>query len=206
MRSNQTIVISIISGLFGCWVKYMAYFFLTATVLLTFSGLIFTYVTVFGPTMPILRYFSFLIPIDAFGNSYLEESDIMRVYSFLAFGLMILSLIGRGILWLIKHLNRQMLPSMIEDEKNEQEISFWRNFVNLIGGRRLVINIILITLIFLISFIVMPKAQLTEGTNIVAMYVVFAVFYVIAILSDVVYIVIDSISDRILWWAASQIR
>ena len=206
MRSNQTIVISIISVLFGFWVKYIAYFFLTATVLLSFSGLIFIYVTVFGPTMPILRYFSFLIPIDAIGNSHLEESDIMRVYSFLAFGFMILSYIGRGIMWVIKRLKRQKLHSMVEDEKNEREISLWRNFVDLIGGRRLVITTILITFIFLISFIVMPKAQLTEGTNIEAMYVLFAVFYVIAILSDVIYIVIDSISDRILWWATSHIQ
>ncbi len=202
MNSNQNVALPVFAGLFGCGLKFLAYNFLTTTMVLTSVGILMIYVTVFGPEMPFPQYFPFLANISVHWEGY---GLLPQFYVSFTLWLLLLSSIGKGLLWLFKRMVRQVFLSEIETEPDVQEISQWQHFVNVIGGYRLLINTLVITIIFLLSFLVLPNAQLAEGTSITTMYGVFAGLYVGATISAAIYVVIDSFSERLLSWAVSQI-
>ncbi|HEY5118391.1 MAG TPA: hypothetical protein VII90_02965, partial [Anaerolineales bacterium] len=69
------------------------------------------------------------------------------------------------------------------------------------GTRRFIIGCAAITLFFLAAFIAIPYAQLAVGTRPIAMFALFGFFYLLALVSNGVYILMDVVSDGLLDWA-----
>jgi hypothetical protein len=69
------------------------------------------------------------------------------------------------------------------------------------GTRRFIIGCAAITLFFLAAFIAIPHAKLAEGTSPIAMFALFGLFYLLALVSNGVYTLLDVVSDGLLDWA-----
>lgn len=164
-----------LSTIFAYVLKYLAYGFLTYSVLSTFTATMIIYTTIWGSDIPFLQHLSFIIPIDIEGNASLDADDIMRAFSFL-------TLIFLVIIEVSKAIKGKVVPSSKEPD---QEI---RN--PLLRG--MMPTFIIITLIFVITALVLPFSDLAEGTSLFAMYGVVTLFYVMAVVSGVIYTVINN--------------
>jgi hypothetical protein len=198
MQNQQRLTALVIAGV-GYAIKFIAYNFLTPAVLLSFAALMFTYITLVGPEVPFLRYVSFLLPIDARGNASIDENDIMKAFGLLTLAFFLLSVIGG---WLVRILKRILRPD--EAGTDESGASANQNPVAR-AKRRLLVGSLAIVIIFGIVFVAIPFARMAEGSSFMAMYPLFAVFGVIAIVSNAIYIVIDILSDVVLGWAWSRV-
>jgi hypothetical protein len=72
--------------------NYIKYFFLTGLIMFSFATLLFVLINInpdyqFG----FFRYFSFIVPFDGKGNLYMETPEIMKIFSVMAFILMIIT-------------------------------------------------------------------------------------------------------------------
>ena len=175
----------------GYLIKYVAYYFLFGMVLLTCAILIAAYVNIFGPKMPFLEYFSFLLPKDQRSSGSWNERDLMRLYNFLTTIFFLLSMIVKLIILLAK---KSLLPNydnerVVENATKTTLSQFmWRFFIN---G-------LIITSINIISLFVFPFNSLSEGSNPMVVYIVFGVFYLFAMIANVAYVLLDTFSNRIL--------
>ena len=175
----------------GYLVKYVAYYFLFGMVLLTCAILIAAYVNIFGPKMPFLEYFSFLLPKDQRSSGSWNERDLMRLYNFLTTIFFLLSMIVKLIILLAKKSLRPNYDNerVVENAtKNTLSQFMWRFFIN---G-------LIITSINIISLFVFPFNSLSEGSNPMVVYIVFGVFYLFAMIANVAYVLLDTFSNRIL--------
>jgi hypothetical protein len=197
--SNQQRLVALLVAACGYIIKFIACNFLTPVVLLSFAALMFTYITLVGPEVPFLRYFSSLLPIDGRGNASINEDDIMKAFGLLTMAFFLLSMIGG---WLVRVLRRIFQPA--ETGLDEKNASASQSPVSSIR-RRLIPGSIVIVIIFLIVFISIPFARMAEGTSFLAMYPLFAVFGVIALVSNAIYIGVDSLSDVVLGWAWTRV-
>ncbi len=201
MSIKGNIFLAFLINLSAYGVKYLAYNFLSATVLLTFGALMTTYLTLFGPEMPWLQYLSVIIPIDGNGNALLDESHILRVFTPVALGLLAASIVGRGLKRVLKRLFRSKAdvePGEVDTRPTWGPVSS--------AKKHLLINGLMINVIYLVLIIVLPFAKLSEGSNLVSMYTIFIIFYLIAMVSMAIYVVIDTLSEWILRWGASNIN
>ena len=175
----------------GYLVKYVAYYFLFGMVVLTCAILIAAYVNIFGPKMPFLEYFSFLLPKDQRSLGNWNERDLMRLYNFLTTIFFLLSMIGKLIILLAKKSLRPNYDNerVVENATKTTLSQFmWRFFIN---G-------LIITSINIISLFVFPFNSLSEGSNPMVVYIVFGVFYLFAMIANVAYVLLDTFSNRIL--------
>ena len=189
-----------LAGFFGFLLKYSAYNFLTGVVLLCFTALAFAYITFIGPRVSFLKYLAFLLPVDSQGTATLGASDILRVFSILSLIFMILAITGTT---LMSGLRKVISPAHPADGADNSGPANTRSIRQLIraGTRRFIIGCAAITLFFLAAFIAIPYARLAEGTSPVAMFALFGFFYLLALVSSGVYILIDVVSDGLLDWA-----
>ena len=67
------------------------------------------------------------------------------------------------------------------------------------------INGLIITSINLISLFVFPFNSLSEGSNPMVVYIIFGVFYLFAMIANVAYVLLDTLSNRILAKATTLI-
>ncbi len=188
MLSKQRLT-ALIAAAFGYLIKFMAYGFLTPVVLMTFAALVFVYITLVGPELPFLKYVSFLLPVDRRGNASINGDDIMNAFGIITMTLFLLSVIGG---WLWRTLKRIVRP---ESEEGNSAVN--QNPLSSIK-RRLIGTSIVITLIYLILFAVIPLARMAEGESSLGLYPVFIVFYIVIMVSNVIHIGIDTLSDVIL--------
>ena len=175
----------------GYLIKYVAYYFLFGMVLLTCAILIAAYVNTFGPKMPFLEYFSFLLPKDQRSSGSWNERDLMRLYNFLTTIFFLLSMIVKLIILLAKKSLRPNYDNerVVENATKTTLSQFmWRFFIN---G-------LIITSINIISLFVFPFNSLSEGSNPMVVYIVFGVFYLFAMIANVAYVLLDTFSNRIL--------
>ena len=175
----------------GYLIKYVAYYFLFGMVLLTCAILIAAYVNIFGPKMPFLEYFSFLLPKDQRSSGSWNERDLMRLYNFLTTIFFLLSMIVKLIILLAKKSLRPNYDNerVVENATKTTLSQFmWRFFIN---G-------LIITSINIISLFVFPFNSLSEGSNPMVVYIVFGVFYLFAMIANVAYVLLDTFSNRIL--------
>lgn len=193
--SNQQRLVALLVAACGYIIKFIACNFLTPVVLLSFAALMFTYITLVGPEVPFLRYFSSLLPIDGRGNASINEDDIMKAFGLLTMSFFLLSVIGG---WLVRVLKPIFQPA--EAGTDEKNTSASQSPVSSVR-RRLIPGSLVIVIIFLIVFISIPFARMAEETSFLAMYPLFAVFGVIALVSNAIYIGVDSLSDIVLGWA-----
>jgi hypothetical protein len=207
LSPRQTIVVSAVAAAVGLVTKYVACLFLTLPVLSALTGLVFSYESIFGPEMPWLRHFAFVIPFDSSGHAHLDEHDIMRIFARLAFAFMILSLLVRG-LWRLSRLllgHTSSRPTNDVDPNDERTSGLLQKPEIRRAVRRLAAIVIGLTSIYLITFAVIPNADWAEDTSVAAGYAVFAFFYVLAVVSAAIYVAIDSASNLILGWAVSRL-
>ena len=189
-----------LAGFFGFLLKYSAYNFLTGVVLLCFTALAFAYITFIGPRVSFLKYLAFLLPVDSQGTATLGASDILRVFSLLSLIFMILSITGKP---LMRGLRRIISPAPPADGVDHSAPANTRSIRQWIraGTRRFIIGCAAITLFFLAAFIAVPHAKLAEGTSPSAMFSLFGLFYLLALVSNGIYLLIDVVSDGLLDWA-----
>ncbi len=189
-----------LGGLLGLVLKYFAYNFLTAAVLLVFSALAFAYINFFGPRVAFASYLAFLFPMDSRGTTTVSASDILRAYSFLSLSFMLLSMTGRAVR---RGLRRGGLPApQAEGGENSGPagIQFPRVSFHA-GARQILFGCFAITLCFLPAFFAIPFARMAEGSNRTALVAVFGFFYLLAIVATGVYTGIEVVADLILDWA-----
>jgi len=189
-----------LAGLFGFLLKYSAYNFLTGVVLLCFTALAFAYITFIGPRVSFLKYLSFLIPVDSQGTATIGASDILRVFSLLSLIFMILAITGKTFMGGLRKL---ISPAPRADGVKNSSPADTQSIRQSIraGTRRFIIGCVAITLFFLAAFIAIPFAKLAEDTSSIAMFALFGFFYLLALVSNGVYILIDVVSDGLLDWA-----
>lgn len=197
---NQQRLVALIIAVLGYVMKFIACSVLTAAVLMTFAALLTTYIITVGPEMPFLQYLSFILPIDPRGNASINEDDIMRVYGVFAMVLFVLSVAGGWLVRVLKQTVERIFRPDIEVEANADNVPSSGNLFSSVK-RRLLVSSIVITTIYLVLFSAIPSAHMAEGTSAVTMYTVFIAFYVIAMVSNAIYIGIDSLSALVLGWA-----
>ncbi len=196
MLSQQRIK-GIVVVICGYIVKFMAYGFMTPVVLMTFAALVFVYITLVGPELPFLQYLSFILPIDKRGNASLNGDDIMNAFGLLTMAFFVISVAGGWLLRLLKRVAQRIFQPGSEVEEGNTYSN--QNPLSIIK-RRLIVSIIVITVIYLVLFAVIPFARMAEGTSYLAMYPLFVVFYIVIMISNVIHIGIDTLSDMVLGW------
>ncbi len=203
MLSQQRLT-GILTAVFGYVIKFMAYGFLTPVVLMTFAALLFVYITLVGPELPFLRYVSFLLPIDGRGNATINGNDIMNAFGLITMLFFVLSVIGGWLLRVLKRVARRVVQPGSGVGIEEGSIFSNQNPLTSLK-RRLIAGSIVITVIYLVLFAVIPFARMAEGTSSGTMYVVFVIFYIAAMISNAVYVGIDSLSGLVLGWAWARV-
>jgi hypothetical protein len=192
-----------LAGLFGFLMKYSAYNFLTGVALLCFAALAFAYITFIGPQVPFIRYLGFLIPMNSEGTTTLGASDILRVFSFLSLIFMILSIMGNA---LLRGLRKVVQPAArVADGGGSRPAnpSSIRSSLRA-AVRRIIIGFVAVSLFFAAAFAAVPYARMAEGASRLAMAALFGFFYLLAIVSNGVYLLTDVVSDFILSWARAK--
>jgi hypothetical protein len=192
------------AGVFGYGLKFAGYNFLTFVVLLCFGIMVFAYLTLVGPQVPSLKILSPLLPIDASGNTSLDASDILRVYSILSLVFMFLGIAAKGVLAGLRRIIQRLRgggsaePSSATNSRSLRQTlraDLWR----------IILSSGLITLIFLAACAGIPSAKMAEGASRLGLLGVLGVFYGIALVMNFFYVLIDEFSDLILDWARSNL-
>lgn len=193
LTSDRPISRTLITWGLGYLMKLFAYYFLSGMVLLTLTAFIAAYIIIIGPEMPFLKYFSFILPTDENGTVSMGTSDFMRLYNFMTLALFLLSTIGRRVMLSVKRLLQSNSDDdrLVEDEPPIRD-TFWQI------KRRFFVNSLIITGIYMVSFFAFPFANLAEGTSLLLPYVILATFYIFAMMSNVLYVLLDSASNNIL--------
>jgi hypothetical protein len=187
-------------------VKYISYGFLTPVILLSFSSLVFGYIAFFGPELPFLRYFASVLPINSDGTTHLNTDDIMLGYGSLTTALFLLSIIGSGLMSIVRRFKERPSPSDPDEGTDGDEAPSAQAALLKPIKRRLIISSIVIALIFAVSLIAIPFAPLARGESKVTWYVILIIFCIIALISNAIYTVIDSLSDKMFGWTASNLK
>jgi len=187
---------------FGYAIKFAGYGFLTPVVLMIFAALMFVYITLAGPEVPFFTYLSFILPVDSQGNLRVNENDIINAFGLLTVAFFVLSAAGGGCVYLLKRIAKQIFQagSNLDEENKPANLNS-----PLTIRRRLIVSSIVITVIYLVLFAVIPFAKMAEGTSFMSMYPVFIVFYIVIMLSNAIFIGIDSLSNLVLAWGWSQV-
>lgn len=201
--SNQQRFAGITAVVFGYIVKFMAYSVLTTAVLMTFAALVAAYIIMLGPEVPFLQYLAFMLPVDARGNATIDEDDIMQVYGMISIVLFVLSIAGGWLMSVLKRIIRQMFQPD-EGESEPESILPNQNLLSS-GKRKLIVASILITAIYSVLFIAIPFARMAQGTSHMSMYLVCVFFYIVALISNAIYTVVDSLSELALGWGWAKV-
>jgi len=197
MLQNQSRVTAIMLIVSGYVLKFISYSFLTAVVLIGFTGLVFIYINVVGTDMSVLKYFGFLLPLDANGSGSITEKDIMRVYGVLSMGLF-----GVSVLWELA--KRWIKRSRAGSEPANADIHVEGEGVQALRRRlpnilkRILISSALITLIYVAVFVVIPSAPMATGENPLMLYPIMIVFLIIALIANVIFIGIDTAANKLI--------
>jgi len=202
--SNKSTLIRYIAGIISYVIDYMACGFLTPVVLLTLASIVFSYTAVTDPGLPFMRHFNSMMPINSGESIRLNGDDIMRGYFTVTTVLFLLSVIGAQLRRFLRRLNKRTSSLDPEEGSDGNEALANRSsFSQPINKRRLIITSIVITAIFAVSIIMIPFAHLAEGEHKVTWYVIFTILWVIVLISNGIYVVIRSMSDKLYEWATS---
>ena len=197
MLQNQSRVTAIMLIGLGYVLKFISYSFLTAVVLIGFTGLVFIYINVVGTDMSVLKYFGFLLPLDANGSGSITEKDIMRVYGVLSMGLFGVSVLCDWLKRWIKRSRAGSEPANMEvNVEGEGVQAPRRRLPNIL--KRILISSVLITLIYVAVFVVIPSAPMATGENPLLLYPIMIVFLIIALIANVIFIGIDTAANKLI--------
>jgi len=197
MLQNQSRVTAIMLIGLGYVLKFISYSFLTAVVLIGFTGLVFIYINVVGTDMSVLKYFGFLLPLDANGSGSITEKDIMRVYGVLSMGLFGVSVLWDWLKRWIKRSRAGSEPANVEvNVEGEGVQAPRRRLPNVL--KRILISSVLITLIYVAVFVVIPSAPMATGENPLLLYPIMIIFLIIALIANVIFIGIDTAANKLI--------
>ena len=197
MLQNQSRVTAIMLIGLGYVLKFISYSFLTAVVLIGFTGLVFIYINVVGTDMSVLKYFGFLLPLDANGSGSITEKDIMRVYGVLSMGLFGVSVLWDWLKRWIKRSRAGSEPANVEvNVEGEGVQAPRRRLPNIL--KRILISSVLITLIYVAVFVVIPSAPMATGENPLLLYPIMIIFLIIALIANVIFIGIDTAANKLI--------
>jgi hypothetical protein len=205
MKTQETSMLPIFAKIAAYIIGGSGYFFLTATIVLTFGVLVFDYITILGPEMPFLKNFSFLVPSGSTENINLNEGDIMWAYSLLSMIFFLLSLAGKGLVRVLRRFFHRAEESGNVEDKNEGIGQLVKRALKTFL-RNLIISSVVILLVFITAFIALPFARLADGTQLGWFYLIFGFFLCFALFSNVIFLAIDSTSGLLQEWANSQSR
>ena len=186
----------VIAGGVGIWAKTLTYNILGVTLLASLSGLLFGGINIFGSeaVFQVLESFS---AIFLQGKTEINEDDLISVYPFLLVGIVLLSLVLDLFLWIFKKL----IEKIFHLEREETVEKMMDIFI-----RRLKRNSVLIAIIYVIAIATIPFTQYTEGTNAILMALALVGFCIIAMISNTIYVAIDTVSNRILWHTGAALH
>ena len=197
MLQNQSRVTAIMLIGLGYVLKFISYSFLTAVVLIGFTGLVFIYINVVGTDMSVLKYFGFLLPLDANGSGSITEKDIMRVYGVLSMGLFGVSVLWDWLKRWIKRSRAGSEPANVEVNVDGEGVQApRRRLPNML--KRILISSVLITLIYVAVFVVIPSAPMATGENPLLLYPIMIIFLIIALIANVIFIGIDTAANKLI--------
>ncbi|HOD04845.1 MAG TPA: hypothetical protein PKH92_07340 [Anaerolineaceae bacterium] len=197
MLQNQSRVTAIMLIGLGYVLKFISYSFLTAVVLIGFTGLVFIYINVVGTDMSVLKYFGFLLPLDANGSGSITEKDIMRVYGVLSMGLFGVSVLWDWLKRWIKRSRAGSEPANVEVNVDGEGVQApRRRLPNIL--KRILISSVLITLIYVAVFVVIPSAPMATGENPLLLYPIMIIFLIIALIANVIFIGIDTAANKLI--------
>lgn len=192
--SNQASLAYFIRVALAYLIRWVAYNIFTATILTVFSALVFIYITVIGPEVPFLQHIAFLIPNNSRQGVTLDENDILRLYSTLATILFVLSIIGRKLREALERRRKHSTP-IEQEEASDGDVVHPLRSVFQYTKRRFITSSLVITFVYLVAFIVIPSARMAAGENAMTLYPIFVIFYIIAMISNTLYIGIDSLAN-----------
>ena len=185
----------IIAGGVGIFAKTLTYNILGFTLLASLIGLFFGGINIFGEAaFQVLESFS---AIFLQGKTEINEDDLISVYPFLLVGIVLLSLVLDLFLWIFKKL----IEKIFHLEREETVEKMMDIFI-----RRLKRNSVLIAIIYVIAIATIPFAQYTDGTNAILMALALVGFCIIAMISNTIYVAIDTVSNRILWHTGAALH
>ena len=197
MSQNQSRVTAIMLIGLGYILKFISYSFLTAVVLIGFTGLVFIYINVVGTDMSVFKYFGFLLPLDANGSGSITEKDIMRVYGVLSMGLFGVSVLWDWLKRWIKRSRAGSEPANVEVNVDGEGVQApRRRLPNML--KRILISSVLITLIYVAVFVVIPSAPMATGENPLLLYPIMIIFLIIALIANVIFIGIDTAANKLI--------
>jgi len=153
--------------------KYAAYSFLTAAVIITITVLLVIFTTIIGDSLsfPFLKYFAFINPAFREGTFSLGIKEVMEIYSVVVFAVMALF---------------ELIKFIFKQRGIEIKVSF---------KRKLVYTFIFLSVIYLVAFLIEPSIRVSEGSNNSKFYFVFVIFYVITVISSMIYEVLNRFSE-----------
>lgn len=195
--ANQQRLVALIVAALGYVVKYIAYNFLTPVVLMTFAAVMFAYLTYVGSELPFFNYYSFLLPIDETGRAHLDENDIMRFFNILTVLFFLFSIIVGWVWQLLRQAKKRIFASELEADGTASVSPTLFSSLK----RRFIINSIVISAVYLAVFAGIPFAKMENETSPFSGYLVFIVFYIIALVSNAIFVGVDSLSNLMLGWA-----
>jgi hypothetical protein len=188
---------------FGFMVNWFGYGFLTFPILIVLSVLLFDYITLFGPQMPFLRYLAWLPGLSSDSDVQVNGDYILLGFSLLSTAFWGLSKLVRTLVAAVRRrLGREVPPEggqVAAPPARPTLASLARPFL-----RRRLVAFLSITGVFLVTFIVLPSAKLAHRSDLIGLYLVFFVFYLIAVGSVATHVLIDGASRLLLEWARRQ--
>lgn len=204
MSNQQHPLVPLAVGGVGFMLKYMAYNFLTPVVLLTFAALVVAQIALVGPEIPFYEYFAALLPDRLeVENVHIDESDIMTFYNLVTLVIFVLSMAGKWLIRLLVRAYKQVFQPDLEAQSNGDNAPPSPSLVARLA-RRLLINSLVLTAVYGFAFIAVPVLPMSDGSGPTSTLLVFGIFYLIAMIANAIYVVVDSLSDSVIGWAMAH--
>jgi hypothetical protein len=182
--------------IFGFMVNWFGYGFLAFPVLIVFSMLLFDYLVLFGGQLPFLEYLSWLPGLSADSDLQVNGDQILWGFSLLSTAFWGLSKLRQALVKAVRRRLGRPIPSEAVQTAHPTLASMVRPYL-----RKLWIACLLITAVFLVAFITLPSARLAHPGDLVPLYLIFSVLYLITVGSVASHVLFDGSSRLILEWA-----
>jgi len=156
--------------------RFISYMFLTFSVAVIVAILLVIATTAFGDSLSFefLKHFAFVNPIFGQESMSLGLKEVMQLYLALSLGMSILVEILKFILK--KVFKKEIIISI---------------------KRKIVYGMIFVSIVFIAAFISVPFMNMAEGETSSGFYVVFAIFYVLTLISTTAYIGMNELAKKI---------
>ena len=200
IESSAFPIFAVIRNLFGWGIEYVSCGMLTLVLLLCFAALVFAQVATGGPQVWWLRYLLPLLPTGALaasGSRAMHAGDLgallTHAFTVLSLALTALALLWRGFRRWRSGGNVGGLPMSLS-----AGLAPVAKHVVIHGRRRILVGLAAVSAVFAFAFLAIPHARMAAGSSHAELAVVFAVFYVFALVLTALYIGFGIVADLVL--------